>query len=183
MQANLETKRKELAIRNEELKKGDKTFVVSGEGEFTRDQFALNVERAFKRVKEMETMVKAKKELLSQHQERLAAAREQRDGLKDQKKDLESRIQSLETQVELLKAAEARNKYRLEDGQLTELARVKELVDSLEKRIETSMTELQLRTEGKPVEANKAPAAPASTTSLTSEIDSYLGREGEVAGK
>ena len=184
MQANVEQKKKELAIRNEDLKKTDKTIFVSIEGEFTRDQFALNLERSFKRVKDMEATVKAKKELLSQHKERLNAARDQRDGLKDQKKDLESRIQALETQVELLKAAEARNKYRIEDGQLTELSKVKELVDSLEKRIETSMTELQLRSEGKPAAELKAPAVPAST-SLTSEIDSYLSgaHEAEVAGK
>jgi hypothetical protein len=183
MQANLEVKRNEVQVRNADLKKSDKTVFVSSEGEFNREQFALDLERRFKRVKDMEAMVKAKKELLGQHKERLSAAREQRDGLKDQKKDLESRIQALETQLELLKAAEARNKYRLDDGQLTELARVKELVDSLEKRIETSMTEMQLRSEGKPVET-KVPTVPAST-SLTSDIDSYFStsKEAEVAGK
>jgi hypothetical protein len=182
MAANIETRRGELAIRNADLKKSDKVVFVSSDGEFTRDQFALDLERRFKRVKDMENSVKAKREMLSQHKERLAAAREQRDGLKDQKKDLESRIQSLETQLELLKATEARNKFRLDDGQLTELAKVKEIVDSLEKRIETSMTELQLRSDGK-AEAQKAPVL-RSSGELTNDIDSYLnGKESEVAGK
>jgi chromosome segregation ATPase len=181
MQANIAQRRSELQVRSDDLKKSDKVVFVSSDGEHSRDQFALETERRFKRLKDMEQSFKAKKDLLVQHNERLAAVKEQRDGLKEQKKDLESRIQSLETQIELLKAAEARNKFRCEDGQLTELAKVKEIVDSLEKRIETSMTELQLRSEGK-----AEPKAPAFKTSgnLTSEIDSYLtGSDAEVAGK
>jgi chromosome segregation ATPase len=182
MQANIDTKRQELKVRNDDLKKSDKIVFVSSDGEQSRDQFALDLERRFKRLKDQEASVKAKKEMLTQHKERLAAAKEQRDGLKDQKKDLEIRLQALETQLELLKAAEARNKYRLEDGQLTELAKVKELVDGLEKRIETSMTELQLRTDSKP--EYKAPAFKTSGN-LTQEIDGYLNGkgDGEVAGK
>jgi septation ring formation regulator EzrA len=182
MEDNIKQRRTELQARNEEFKKTDKVAFVSSEGRYTRDQFGADLERRLKRLKDMENSLKAKKELLVQHNERLAAVRDQREGLKEQKKDLESRIQSLETQIELLKAAEARNKYRLDDSQLTELAKVKEIVDGLEKRIETSMTELQLRSETKA--DTKAPATFKTSGNLTQEIDSYLsGSESEVAGK
>jgi chromosome segregation ATPase len=170
--------RDDLRTRNEKLK----TLTVSKEGS-GRDQFAQDLERRFKRFKTAEATLKAKKELLAQHEERLAAAKEQREGLKGQKADLASRIEALETQVAVLKAAEARTKCRIDDGQLTELARVKELVDSLEQRIDTSMTELQLREE---IRSGTQPtSAPAihSNTSLTQEIDDYLGEGDRIASE
>lgn len=161
--------REEIRIRNEQLKNG--TFTVARSSGFTREQFALDLERRFKRYRAMEATLENKRALLAQHQERLAHAREQREALKAQKFDLESRLQTLETQVALLKAAEARHRYALNDSQLDDLNRVKELVDQLEKRIDTNLTELELREE---IKTKQFSPPRNSSATLTEDIDEYF---------
>jgi len=162
--------RDDLRARNDQFK----TFTVSEKSSAHRETVAIDLERRFKRFKTMEATLKTKKELLAQHDERVNAVKEQRDGLKAQRADLSSRIEGLETQVALLKAAEARSKHRIDDTQLSELSRVKELVDGLEERIEKSMTELQLREEIKGTQPTASPSFPVSSSGLVQEIDSYL---------
>ena len=83
----------------------------------------------------------------------------------------------------LLKAAETRSRQRIDDSQIGELNRLKELVDALEERIEKSMTELQLREEIKP----PAPAGESTWSvdsgHLSQEIDAYLGNATPLVGK
>jgi chromosome segregation ATPase len=166
-----------LRARNEAFK-----TIPVGAKSHQRETLAIDLERQFKRLKTMETTLKTKKELLAQHDERVNAVKEQRDGLKAQKVDLQARVEGLETQVALLKAAEARSRHRIDDTQLGELSRVKELVDSLEERIEKSMTELQLREDIKASAPTASPSWSISSGSLAQEIDSYLGASaGHVA--
>jgi chromosome segregation ATPase len=145
-----------------------------------RDQLAHELERLFKRVKTMEATLRTKRELLAQHDERVQAVKDQRDGLRAQKAELQSRIEALETQVALLKAAETRSRHRLDDSQLGELNRLKELVDSLEERIEKSMTELQLREEIKPPAPSPLPGSYGDSGTLSQEIEEYLSRSSGV---
>lgn len=177
-QDNADSMARDIHARNEQLKNG--TFTVSRGVQSSKEQFAIELERKFKRFKTLEATVKTKKDLLANHQERVSAVKEQRDGLKGQKSDLSSRIENLETQVALLKAAEARSKAKLSDSQIGELNQIKELVDGLEQRIETSVTELQLREEIKA--ATPATTNPASQTNagLTQEIDDYFGKNNNV---
>lgn len=176
-EAAVASAREQLRSRNEAFK----NIPVSNGSQ--RDRMAADLERLFKRVKVMEATLKTKKDLLAQHEERVQAVKEQRDGLRAQKADLQARIEALETQVALLKAAETKSRQRIDDAQLGELNRIKELVDALEERIEKSMTELQLREEIKP----QAPATETSWTvdsvHLSSEIDDYLKGTSPVAGK
>jgi hypothetical protein len=169
--------REDVFKRNEQFK----TFAVSEKSSVQRETFAIDLERRFKRFKTMEATLKTKKDLLAQHDERVNAIKEQRDGLKAQKGDLQSRVEGLETQVALLKAAEARSRHRIDDTQLGELTRIKELVDSLEERIEQSMTELQLREEIKVTQPTSGPSFSVSSTGLAQEIDSYLNSGNRVA--
>jgi chromosome segregation ATPase len=181
-QDGLDGMARDIQARNDQLKAG--TFTVSRGVNSSREQFALELERRFKRFKTAETTLKTKKDLLAQHQERLAAVKEQRDGLKGQKTDLASRIESLETQVALLRAAEARSKAKLSDSQIGELNQIKELIDSLEQRLETSVTELQLREEIKASQPTTSAPATGSNVSLSTEIDEYFGKaHGKVAAE
>jgi len=166
----LASARDDLRARNEQFK----TYAVSEKSSVQRETIAIDLERRFKRFKTMEQTLKTKKELLAQHDERVNAVKEQRDGLKAQRADLGSRVEGLETQVALLEAAEARSRHRIDDSQLTELNRVKELVDGLEERIEKSMTELQLREDIKASQPTASPSFSSSTSGLAQEIDSYL---------
>jgi chromosome segregation ATPase len=172
-----------LAAARDALKARNEAFksIQVGGSSVQREAVAIDLERQFKRFKTMEATLKTKKELLAQHDERVSAVKEQRDGLKAQKTDLQARVEGLETQVALLKAAEARSRHRIDDSQLTELSRVKELVDGLEERIEKSMTELQLREDIKASAPTSSPSFSVSTTGLAQEIDSYLSSPSRVA--
>lgn len=173
-QDSLDGMARDIQARNEQLKSG--TFTVSRGVNSSKEQFSLELERRFKRFKTAEATLKTKKDLVAQHQERLSAVKEQRDGLKGQKTDLASRIESLETQVALLRAAEARSKAKLSDSQIGELNQIKELVDSLEQRIETNVTELQLREEIKAAQPTTSAPATGGSVTLSSEIDDYFGK-------
>jgi chromosome segregation ATPase len=176
MEENVEKQRLAIKDQNDQLK----NWTVGRINGQNKDQFALGLERAFKRFRTMEQTVQTKKDLLVQHEERLAATKEQREGLKAQKTDLQARIEGLQTQIALLRAAETRTKCRIDNGELSELAKVKELVDSLEQQLDTQMTELQLREEIKVT----APApATTSSTSIVQEIDAYFGETGKVAAE
>jgi len=177
MQANLDRTRQELQVRNDEVK----AKLTSNGRDISREQAALDLERRFKTFKNMEATVKTKKETLDNYRERLEAIKGQREGLKVQRQELASRIEKLKNDVEYLKVAETRNRMKLGDDQLADLAQLKNLVDGLEKRIETSLIEHQLRNQERPADAGKKDAAGSrATPNLTQEIDSYLG-EAKVA--
>ncbi len=175
MEKTVAEKREEIQARNDELKSFGSSFVT---GTSPRDQLTSDLSRSFTRFKMMENTLKAKKDQLAHHKQRLEAAKEQRDSLKAERENLQARIKKLKSDAEILKAAECRSKKGLDDSQVAELARLKNLVDGLEQRIETNLVEAQMRQEAKPpVAANPAIAAPV----LTKEIDNYLNK-GEKAG-
>jgi chromosome segregation ATPase len=179
LQANLEREKEVIQSAAERIKSS--TTLTSEKG--GRDVQATDLERRFRLYRQKEATLKNQKDLLAEHQERLNAVKEQRDGLRSQKAELMARIQKLETEVEILKAAETRSKKWLGDSEIREVAKLKELVDSLERRIETGMTELQLRQDQK---ASPAKAVPMriSTTNLVQEIEVHFGTaKAEVAEK
>lgn len=172
LQASTDKLREEILARNEQLKTGAAVHKF-GSQEYTSTQLAKELERSFKRLKTHEATLQAKKELLAERKQRLDAAKEQRDALMAEKADLQARIEKLKTDLAVLKAAETRSKKACSDSQLGELAKLKELVDSLEQRIETNMIEVQIREESR----SPAPVFPIQEGgNITREIDEYFSK-------
>jgi chromosome segregation ATPase len=175
MTANLETRKSELQARAEDLK----TIQVS-KTSTSRDLASLNLEKDFKQFKLMEASLKNKQGMLDQMQTRIKSMQEQRDALKGQRAELQSRVSKLKTDLDYLKVAQLKARHAGEDFQAPELAHLKELVDSLEDRIETSLIEHKLREDIKSGEATAKTSAPS--TNITAEIDTYFST-GKVASE
>ena len=177
MTASLDLRKSELQARAEEVK----TIQVS-KTSTNRDLASLNLEKDFKQFKLMEASLKNKQATLGQMQDRIKSMQEQREALKNQRSELISRVSKLKTDLDYLKVAQLKARNAGEDFQVPELAQLKELVSSLEVRIETSLIEHQLREDIK--QGDKAASKPASvpSTNIANEIDNYFST-GKVADK
>jgi chromosome segregation ATPase len=171
IETSLARQKEEIQALNQQLK-SDLPVYYTTNGQFSKDQLTRHLERRFKDYKNTETMLKSKRELLAEHQERLRAIKEQREGLKFERANLATRIEKLETDLAYLKARESRSKNVPEDAQLAELARLKEMVDGLEKRIDEGLVKLQLREADNPTVVVPAPVP--GNPHITQEIDEYF---------
>ncbi len=178
MTATLEAKRSDLQARNDELK----TIPVSANNKTStqRELASLQLEKDFKTFKLAEASLKNKQGMLEQMQTRVKSLQEQREGLKGQRGVLASRVSKLKTDLDFLKVAQMKARHAGEDFQVAEIAQLRELVDGLEGRIETSLIEHQLREDIKA--SDKTTVKPTSSTNITLEIETYF-NQGKVADK
>jgi len=184
MTANLETKRLELQARSDEIKtipasgSNGKTLLVSSRD---RDLAALNLERDFKQYKIAEASLKNKTAMTDQMHGRIKSMQEQREALKGQRADLATRVSKLKSDLDYLKVAQLKARTAGEDFQVPEIAQLRELIESIEGRIETSLIEHQLREDG--VKTDKATKTTTPNTNISVEIDSYFNANKVAAEK
>jgi chromosome segregation ATPase len=174
MTANLDAKKSDLQARADEVKN-----IQVSKTSVNRDLAALQLERDFKQFKIAEAALKNKQGMLDQMQTRIKTMQEQREALKGQRSELVTRVSKLKTDLDYLKVAQMKAKHAGEDFQIPEIAQLRELVDSLENRIETSLIEHQLREDIKTGE--KATSKPANTN-ISSDIETYFST-GKVAAE
>ncbi len=172
-QTNLAKKKDDIRARYAALKL-DKTTLFINDQPVSRDLFTLELDKACKNFKAAEGIVDNYKKMLADHQSRLAQAKESRDALKSQKIALDERIQKLKTDLEVLKAAEMRSKRGCCDGQVAELERLKNRIDSLEGRIQQRRIEMELREE-----QPKATPSARSSVEITQEAERILAGDSE----
>lgn len=169
-QAFLEQEEREIKAANEQLKT-NKTMFVSGSARVSRDRFALDLERRFQAYRLHEAALKSRKQTLNMHHETLNAARANLDALKAAKEDLQARLDKLETELQIVQAEEARAK-RASKYDDSRLAKIKNLVDDIEKQVNVRRVEVQLR-ENHKVPA-PTPAVTSSGTDITVRIDGHF---------
>jgi len=171
----LDAKKLELTARADELK----TLKVDSTSATKRDLAALNLERDFKAFRAGEVALKNKTSMLDQMQGRIKSMQEQREALKGQRADLSNRVAKLKNDLDYLKVAQLKARHAGEDFQVPEIAQLRELIDSLEGRIETSLIEHQLRED---VKGEKATTRTAPNTNISAEIETYF-NSGKVASE
>jgi chromosome segregation ATPase len=174
MMANLAARKDELQARADDLKSWS-TKVEDGKpipvSTTKRDLAALHLERDFKTYKVAEAAVKNKASMVEQLQTRIKAMQEQREALKGQRADLATRVGKLKNDLDYLKVAQLKARHSGEDFQVPEISQLRELIESIEGRIETSLIEHQLREE-KGEKATKSTSVP--NANIGAEIDSYF---------
>lgn len=176
MTANLESKKSELQARAEEVKN-----IQISKTNTNRDLAALQLEKDFKQFKIAEAALKNKQAMLDQMQTRIKSMQDQREGLKGQRAELVTRVSKLKTDLDYLKVAQMKAKHAGEDFQVPEIAQLRELVDSLEGRIETSLIEHQLRDEIKAGEKTTSKAT--ANSNISSDIETYFNTNKVAAEK
>lgn len=177
MTANLENRKAELQARTNEIR----NIQISKTSSTSRDMATLQLERDFKQFKIAEAALKNKQGMLDQMQTRIKSMQDQREALKGQRAELVTRVSKLKTDLDYLKVAQLKAKHAGEDFQVPEIAQLRELVDSLESRIETSLIEHQLREEIK--SGDKAVTKPAASSNIMHDIDSYFNQNKVAADK
>lgn len=176
MTANLDLKKAELHARTDDLK----TMKVDSNATSKRDLAALHLERDFKAYRTAEMALKNKSAMLEQMQTRIKSMQEQREALKGQRADLANRVAKLKNDLDYLKVAQLKARHAGEDFQVPEISQLRELIDSLEGRIETSLIEHQLREDVKTEKSSTRTTVP--NTNITAEIDNYF-NTGKVASE
>jgi len=159
-----------IRARNELLKNESATLIIDGQS-YPRHIVARELESRFDAFRQSEAALKHQKELLAEMRVRLNVLVEQRQALKAQEAELQARIVRLKTSVERLKAAETKSRDYLGDTQTPEVAKLKELLDQIEKRVDVNLTELEIR-----ARERMAPAIvlPRARTNLTADIDAHF---------
>lgn len=176
MTANLDSRKAELQARTEEVRNIQVSKTTT-----SRDMATLQLERDFKQFKIAEAALKNKQGMLEQMQARIKSMQDQREALKGQRSELVTRVSKLKTDLDYLKVAQLKAKHAGEDFQVPEIAQLRELVDSLENRIETSLIEHQLREDIK--SGDKAVTKPAASSNIMNDIDSYFHQNKVAADK
>lgn len=176
MTANLEAKKADLQARADEVKN-----VQVSKTSTNRDLAALQLEKDFKQFKIAEAALKNRQSMLDQMQCRIKNMQEQREALKGQRGELVTRVSKLKTDLDYLKVAQLKAKHAGEDFQVPEIGQLRELIDSLENRIETSLIEHQLREEIKSTDKTSSKAVTPSN--ISSDIETYFNTNKVAADK
>ncbi len=159
-----------LALR-QDLDSGRDVFVYSSR-HFSADDVREDLGRRFDRFKTNEETLGRDQQIVDARRKALSANEEKLDNMLAVKKDLAVKIENLEARLNAVQASEAVSDLRIDDSQL---ARAKELIRDLDKKIGTRET--LLSNEGRftgaiPVEADRQ--AKKAVENVEQEVDAYF---------
>ena len=117
---------------NEDLISGTTTFVYAGET-YTSREVRADLERRFATFTRQEAAAKSLEKMLTARQQKLDAVRDKLDSMVAAKQQLELTIQDLATRQKLAEVQETASEFHIDDSRL---ARTRELVESIETRIQ-----------------------------------------------
>lgn len=167
-EAWIEKEKKEIKALNDELKLNRTVYVRSG-FEYTRVQFANELERRFNIYTVRESTLHTKKESLKHHHTMMSTTKEQLDKLAAAQDDLRARADRLVSKLRKIETAETAARVNVDHN---EVARAEELCVELEKKLQTREFEVQLR--GQHGYTATAPAIPRVNPDLARQIDEHL---------
>ncbi|HZL38333.1 MAG TPA: hypothetical protein VFC78_23670 [Tepidisphaeraceae bacterium] len=145
------------------------TSYTFGDLSFTRDQLTAELERRFTHLKEAETALSAKQQLLDSREKSLVAAQEAMENAKAQKATLAAQVEGLEAQYQLVQAASASSDSPLQIDH-SKLAQAKKVVEDIRK--ELAVSERVLAHEAKFTQA--VPLDVVNEKDLLTQVDEHL---------
>ncbi len=139
LQASIQKREKQLAAQQEsilaltdDLKREDTRFVYAG-NRYSRQEVEKDLAERFKRFKIAEETVKREREILAAKEAALSANRETLEGMLSQRKTLEAELERLEARLRTVHARREIHGLHVDNSQL---ARVKSLIATIEKRLD-----------------------------------------------
>jgi chromosome segregation ATPase len=130
-QANLGQEKKEIVALRNCLDSGN--LRLTGSVSYTPDEIKVELTRRMDHFKVAKQIVKEKEDTLKARQKAVVAARKQLGEMTAAKQTLLTKIDEIEARLKSIEATQAANEFTFDDS---ELARVKESVSDLEKRVE-----------------------------------------------
>lgn len=169
-QETVTQRRAEIMARNEQLKSQKTTFLVN-DVSYTKAEMEEDLSKRFDRFKTLENTFKTEAKVLEAKRQAVVANESKVEKLLAAREDLKLQIEELEARVSALKAAETVAESEFDDSKLSN---VKELLDSLDAKVDVRERELSLEgqeTDLIPVETEE------SSKSVVDSVDAYFGNE------
>jgi peptidoglycan hydrolase CwlO-like protein len=157
-----------LQAHNASLKSGQPVFYVAGRS-YSRTSMERELRLALRKLQTNESLLESKRRLLEARQRSLEAAKQKLGAVCAEKDNLKIAVEQLRAQLRETQALEATSsRFHLDD---TRLAEVKDLLTRVRKRLDIA----QQLIENDAGAAIDLPEVSTEATSVTVEIDRYLG--------
>lgn len=125
-----------MKLRNH-LDSGETSYVSTRGKSFSQTQVRTNLERSFRNYKMQEERVAALRTTLEAREQGLAAAQQNLEVTHAKRVELENKIDSLEAQLKMLEVSRTASSFNAHDN--SELARIENMVDEVQSRIDTEI--------------------------------------------
>jgi len=169
VQANLATEKKTLLALRESLETGDFRLAGHGHVNYTADEVKGELARRLDHYRNVTRILEEKEATLKAKQKTVVAARKQLTEMAATKKALLTKLEGIEAQLKMIEATKASNEFDF-DG--SALARAKQSVSDLEKRLEVLARTAEM--EGRFSDAG-IPVSLESGRDVVKEIDAEFG--------
>jgi chromosome segregation ATPase len=134
IRTNVEAEKKALLTLRESLKTGEYRLAGHTRVAYTEEEVRGDLARRYDSIKNVRNILDAKVSTLKAKQSEIIAFRQQLETMMAQKKALTTKLDEIEARLRQIEATQASNEFQHLDG--SALARAKETVSDLEKRLE-----------------------------------------------
>ena len=162
---NMDTEKKALLTLRESLKTGEYRLAGHSRVAYTEDEVKADLSRRYDSYNNVKKILEAKESTVKAKQSEIVAFRKQLETMMAQKKTLTTKLDTIEAKLRQIEATQATNEFQLDDSAL---ARAKETVTDLEKRLEVMARKAEM--EGRYAEAG-VPVIVNPTRDVVREID------------
>jgi septal ring factor EnvC (AmiA/AmiB activator) len=169
-QANLESEKKAMLALRESLETGDFRLAGHGHVRYTADEVKGDLARRLDRYRNVSKILDEKEATLKAREKSVIAARKLLTEMAAQKQTLLTKLEKIEAHLKMIEATKATNEFDFDDSAL---ARAKQSVSELEKRLEVLDRKAEM--EGRFVESGSLPVNLESNRDVVKEIDDEFG--------
>ena len=176
IRTNMDVEKKALLTLRESLKTGEYRLAGHSRVAYTEDEVKADLARRYDSYNNVKKILEAKESTLKAKQSEIVAFRKQLETMMAQKKTLTTKLDEIEARLRQIEATQTANEFQL-DG--SALARAKETVSDLEKRLEVMARKAEM--EGRYAETG-VPVIINPTRDVVHEIDSAFGQSTPSSG-
>lgn len=175
--ANLDREAQQMVALNDSLKSG-RFQLTSGGSTYTADDLKADLAHRLDQYRNGKAVLLAKEETLKVRRENVAAAEKGLEEMRDQRRTLMTEVEGIEAKLKQVEATQNQNEFTYD---ATPLARVKQTVAELKRRVEVKARVVEQ--EGRFTNRLLPTAAIEPSRDICTEIDAELGHCEAAEGK
>jgi chromosome segregation ATPase len=169
-QANLASEKKAMLALRDSLETGDFRLAGHGHVRYTEDEVKGDLARRLDRYRNVNKILEEKEATLKAREKSVIAARKLLMEMAAQKQTLLTKLEKIEAHLKMIEATRATNEFDFDDSAL---ARAKQSVSELEKRLEVLDRKAEM--EGRFVDSGNLPVGLEPNRDVVREIDDEFG--------
>jgi septal ring factor EnvC (AmiA/AmiB activator) len=169
-QVNLASEKKAMLALRESLETGDFRLAGHGRVRYTEDEVKGDLARRLDRYRNVNKILEEKEATLKAREKSVIAARKLLMEMAAQKQTLLTKLETIEAHLKMIEATKASNEFDFDDSAL---ARAKQSVSDLEKRLEVLDRKTEM--EGQFVDTGNIPIGTDLNRDVVKEIDEEFG--------